>query len=115
MSTHQPTSAQTRGDRLGHAWDALSAARDWNMYASAYEALAREYVAAGIAIWEDSVARFAQGQEELGEALSGACRGCVSAWETPWWSQPAAAAPKDDARPAADAAKPAANGAARAH
>lgn len=91
MSTHQPTSLETSGERLGHAWDALSDARDWSMYASAYQALAREYMAAGIAIWQDSVARFAESQGALGAALSGACHGCVSAWEAPWWATQAPA------------------------
>ncbi|HTH60530.1 MAG TPA: hypothetical protein VL689_10305 [Paraburkholderia sp.] len=81
MSTQNPASTEASGERLALAWDALSDARDWSMFACAYEALAREYLTAGIAMWQDSVARFAQSQGELGAALSGACHECGSAWE----------------------------------
>jgi len=100
MSTHSPTSLQTSQGRLGHAWDVLSDARDWSAFAFAYQALMREYLAASIAIWEDCVANVAHTQGELGAAMRGACRNCMLAWETPWWTQWAAL---DDRRRSADA------------
>jgi hypothetical protein len=99
---------KTGSERLGLAWDALSDASDWSEYATACQALTRECVTAGIAIWGDSVARLAQSQQEFGAALSGACRGYLAAWETPWWvPQYGAAALDEGDRSAADAAKPA--------
>jgi len=91
MSTHYPTSLETGGDRLGNAWDALSDAEDWCLFALAWQALARESLAAGMAVWQDSMARVAHSQGELVAALGGACRESTSAWETPWWTQRAAA------------------------
>lgn len=104
MSTHHPTSIESSRDRLGHAWEALSDARDWNVFAFAYQALMREYLAASIAIWQDGVARFAQSQGELGAALSGACHNCMSVWETPWWIRVAPPVPGEGVRRTADAA-----------
>jgi len=83
MST-PPPSPGAGGERLGCAWDALSAVHDWSLYAFAYQALARDAIAAGIAIWQGSVTRCAQSQRELGAALAGACHGYLAAWESSW-------------------------------
>ncbi|TDV27292.1 hypothetical protein C7405_11758 [Paraburkholderia caballeronis] len=101
MSTDNPTSLEISHGRVGHAWDTLSAARDWNAYALAYQGLMRECMAANIAIWQDSVAGFAHGQSELGAVMRGACRGCVAAWEAPWWASFGALAPAGRERDAA--------------
>ena len=96
MSTHIPTSFETGQQRLAHAWEAMSDVGDWNAFAFAYQRLLRDYLAASVAIWEDGVANLAHSQGEFGDALRGACRGCVAAWETPWLAQREAAGSHDE-------------------